>query len=118
MQGSWVAHGQHAVNRNDDFCSSLGRASCQVSWRVGAIHLRAKHPVASLERVSDKESLGFELQLTDHSRNQSVSYIKMTHYLGNWEGIERDGASGNLEAEAKDEHAEGLLEVWKKIDML
>lgn len=76
------------------FVPSLGRASRQVSWRVGAIHLRAKHPAASLERVSDKESLGFELQLTDHPRNQNVSCIKMTHYLGNWEGIERDGASG------------------------
>lgn len=45
------------------FVYSLGRASCQMSWRVGVIHPRAKHPVASLETFPDKESLEFEFQL-------------------------------------------------------
>lgn len=38
--------------------NSLPGASCKVSWRMGAVYGRVKHPAITLDRGPAKESLG------------------------------------------------------------
>lgn len=100
-----------------------GGASCKVSWRMGAISGRAKHPAITLDRGPAKESLGsetgFELQCPDHPGNQRSSWITMTSQgtpEEDWEG--QDLWAGKLEVGVIDELSRRLLEVWKETEVL